>query len=89
MVRTIRDSFGTGANVETKGRAITWKGDYDKSVWDEYGNVYWHSPRPTQPTTGSTGSSVEMDPKFARIPDNFTITAPALAGKGAKWPPNR
>ena len=72
---------------ETKGRAIGWIGDYDKTIWDEYGNVYWRSPRPTQPTTGSTGSSVEMDPKFARVPDNFTITAPALVGKGAKWPP--
>ena len=72
---------------ETKGRAITWNGDYHKSIWDEYDNVYWHSRRPTQPTTGSSGSSVEMDPKFAELPKNFAITAPALAGKGAKWPP--
>ncbi len=71
---------------ETKGRAIAWNGDYDKTIWDEHGNVYWHSQRPTQPTTGSNGSSVEMDPKFAGVPDNFTITAPALVGKGAKWP---
>jgi len=73
---------------ETKGSAIAWSGDYDKTIWDEQGNVYWHSQRPTQPTTGSTGSSVEMDPKFAGAPDNFTITAPALVGKGAKWPPS-
>lgn len=71
---------------ETKGRAIEWNGDYDKTIWDEYGNVYWHSQRPPQPTTGSNGSSVEMDPKFAGMPDNFTITAPALVGEGAKWP---
>jgi hypothetical protein len=71
---------------ETKGRAIAWKGDYDKSIWDESGNVFWHSQRPAQPTTGSTGSSVEADPKFAGPPDNFTITEPALAGKGAPWP---
>ena len=71
----------------TRGRAISWSGDYDRSIWDESDNVYWSSPRPTQPTTGSTGSSIEMDPKFAGIPDNFTITAPTLVGKGAKWPP--
>lgn len=70
----------------TKGRSISWNGDYDKSIWDEYDNVFWHSQRPTQPTTGSTGSSVEMDPKFAGLPDNFTVTAPSLAGKGAPWP---
>ena len=73
---------------ETKGRAIAWEGDYDKSIWDEFGNVYWHSQRPTLPTTGSTGSSIEMDPKFAKAPDNFTITARGLAGKGAPWPPS-
>jgi hypothetical protein len=72
---------------ETKGRTIEWRGDYEKTIWDEYGNVYWHSQRPSEPTTGSTGSSVEMDPKFARVPDDFTITAPSLIGKGAKWPP--
>ncbi len=72
---------------KTKGRAITWNGDYDKAIWDEYGNVYWQSQRPSQPTTGSTGSSVTMDPRFAGPPDNFTIKEPALAGKGAKWPP--
>lgn len=74
---------------ETAGRAIAWKDDYDKSIWDEDGNVYWRSPRPTQPTTGSTGSSVEMDPKFANVPDNFMVTTPALVGKGAQWPPQR
>ncbi|MFI5380511.1 MAG: hypothetical protein ACHRHE_14535, partial [Tepidisphaerales bacterium] len=73
----------------TKGRAITWSGAYDKSTWDEYDNVYWQSLRPIQPTTGSTGSSVEMDPKFANVPDDFTITTAALAGKGAKWPARR
>jgi hypothetical protein len=62
-------------------------GDYDKSIWDEDGNVFWRSRRPLQPTTGSTGSSVEMDPKFLNVPENFTITNGALAGKGAKWPP--
>jgi len=71
---------------ETHGRAITWQGDYDKTIWDEDGNVFWHSPRPTQPTTGSTGSSVERDPQFAGVPDNFTVTAPGFIGKGAKWP---
>lgn len=70
----------------TKGRAITWGGAYDKTIWDEYDNVYWQSRRPTQATSGSTGSSVEMDPKFVSVPDNFTVTAAPLVGKGAKWP---
>jgi hypothetical protein len=72
---------------KTRGSAIAWRGPYDKSMWDEYGNVYWNSQRPSEPTTGSTGSSVQMDPKFAGVPDDFTISAPGLAGKGAKWPP--
>ncbi|MCX7826332.1 MAG: hypothetical protein N2689_12355 [Verrucomicrobiae bacterium] len=90
-----RNSGGTFSGIvwrdnvfcETRGRAISWQGDYDKTIWDEDGNVFWRSQRPAQPTTGSAGSSVEMDPKFAGLPDNFTITNPALAGKGAKWPP--
>jgi hypothetical protein len=71
---------------DTKGRAISWVGDYDKAMWDESGNVYWHSQRPTQPTTGSTGSSIDVDPKFAKVPEDFTATASGAAGKGAKWP---
>lgn len=63
----------------TKGRPITWSGDYDRSIWDESGNVYWSSPRPTQPTTGSTGSSVEMDPTFAAVPDSLSFL-PVLLG---------
>jgi len=74
--------------LRDESRAITWNGDYDKTIWDEYGSVYWHSQRPTQPTTGSTGSSLEMDPKFAQVPENYTITASAIVSKGAKWPPS-
>lgn len=74
---------------DTKGQSITWKGDYDKGMWDETGNVYWHSKRPSQPTTGSSGASLQADPRFAHVPDNFAVTAPALLNKGAHWPPCR
>jgi hypothetical protein len=65
----------------TSGAAISTLGP----AWDETYSIFFKSVRPTG-TTGASGTSLSIDPRFANPPIDFTIQEPSASGKGAPWP---
>ena len=68
----------------TSGAAISTSSTLDP-VWDETYNIFFKSIRPTG-TTGDSGTSLSIDPRFVNPPLDFTIQEPSASGKGATWP---
>ena len=67
------------------GTAIATNSTLD-SVWDETQNIFFESVPPTH-KTGTSGSSLSIDPEFVNPPLDFTVQKPSDLGRGAPWPP--
>ena len=68
----------------TNGSAINSSSSLDPA-WDETSNIFFRTIRPTG-TTGASGTSLAIDPKFVNAPLDFRVQEPSATGKGAPWP---